>query len=110
LNGIIVEKFVRAHNNERRLTYNNRGRVHGLSFYKQKEVWFAEVSGTQDYYVEVDLSEMQVGRVKTYCECPAFEMYDTCKHLAAMMLQISDESSIPEVKIDDIMEGIIDND
>ena len=109
LNRTIVEKLFPSHIYERGLAYYNRGRVHGLSFHKQKEVWFAEVSGTQDYYVEVDLSEMQVGRVKTYCECPAFEMYDTCKHLAAMMLQISDESSIPEVKIADFMEGIIDS-
>src|SRR5690625_2730771 len=109
LNRTIVEKLFPSHIYERGLAYYNRGRVHGLSFDKQKEVWFAEVSGTQDYYVEVDLSEMQVGRVKTYCECPAFEMYDTCKHLAAMMLQISDETSIPEVKIADFMEGIIDS-
>src|SRR5699024_8817643 len=57
----------------------------------------------------VMLVDMHVGSVKRNCECPSFEMYDTCKHLAAMMLQISDKSSIPEVKIADFMEGIIDS-
>lgn len=97
LNRTIVERLFPSNIYERGLTYYNRDRVHGLSFNKQSEVWFAEVAGTNDYYVEIDLSAMHTGRIKTFCECPAFEMYDTCKHLVATMLKISDESRMPKV-------------
>lgn len=93
LNRTMIEKLFAPHIYERGLTYYNRDRVQGLSFNKQKEVWFAEVAGTQDYYVEVDVSNMESGTLKTYCECPAFEMYDTCKHLVALLLEVVDQTS-----------------
>lgn len=110
INRHAIEKLFPAHIYARGLNYYNAGRVHGLSYNKQKEVWFAEVSGTSDYYVEVDLSEMNTGRVKTYCDCPAFEMYDTCKHLVAVMLQFADEtktSHITEATTSAFIEGVI---
>lgn len=110
LNRTIIEKLFPAHIYERGFGYYNRNRVHGLSFNKQTEVWFAEVSGTQDYYVEVDLSAMDEGRIKTFCECPAFEMYDTCKHLVAVMLEVSDKAIEPKISKREtakFMEGII---
>src|SRR5690625_7679567 len=97
LNRTIIEKLFPPHIYERGLVYYNRNRVHGLSFNKQTDKWFAEVSGTQDYYVEVDLSAMKEGSIKAYCECPAFEMYNSCKHLAAVMLEVADRATDPKL-------------
>lgn len=96
---------------ERGLVYYNANRVQGLSYNKQKEVWFAEVEGTSDYYVEVDFAKITSGRIRTFCECPAFEMYDTCKHLVAVMFEIADQDEIPKVTEAEtlsFMEGIFD--
>jgi len=70
------------------------------------------VEGTSDYYVEIDFSKMDSGRIQTYCECPAFEMYDSCKHLAAVMLEIADRHEIPQIteaETVSFMEGIFED-
>ncbi|HLR73605.1 MAG TPA: DEAD/DEAH box helicase [Pseudogracilibacillus sp.] len=106
----MIEKLFPVHIYERGLVYYNRNRVHGLSFNKQTDKWFAEVSGTQDYYVEVDLSTMKEGSIKAYCECPAFEMYNSCKHLVAVMLEVADKATEPKISkrvTSQFMEGII---
>src|SRR5699024_6932818 len=110
LNRVMIEKLFPAHIYERGLVYYNRNRVQGLSFNKQTDKWFAEVSGTQDYYVELDLSAMKEGSIKAYCECPAFEMYNSCKHLVAVMLEVADKATEPNLSkrvISQFMEGII---
>src|SRR5699024_12687662 len=43
-------------------------------------VWTASVTGSIDYFVEINLVELNKGTVKAYCECPAFVTYGTCKH------------------------------
>src|SRR5699024_3892458 len=91
----MIEKLFQVHIYERGLVYYSRNRVHGLSLNKQTDKWFAEVSGTQDYYVEVHLRTMKEGSIKAYCECPAFEMYNSCKHLVAVMLEVADKATEP---------------
>ena len=76
---------------KRGLKYYEMNRVHDLSYDRNHDMWFAQVSGTHDYYVEVDLSRLEQGKVYTQCDCPAFATYETCKHLAAVMLAVSDE-------------------
>ncbi|MEJ8776969.1 DEAD/DEAH box helicase [Pseudogracilibacillus sp. ICA-222130] len=76
---------------ERGLQYYHLGRVHGLSFNKNSDAWFAEVEGTSSYYVEVDMNHIDQGTIKPYCECPNFAVYHTCKHIVAVLLEISDQ-------------------
>src|SRR5699024_5292786 len=75
---------------ERGLQYYHLNRVHGLSFNKNSGAWFAEVEGTSSYYVEVDMSKIDQGTIKPYCECPNFSVYHTCKHVVAVLLEVSD--------------------
>lgn len=76
---------------ERGFKYFHEKRVHGLSYNRQKEEWFAEVYGTEPYYVDIGLNELQRGKVKAYCECPAFDTYQTCKHIVAVLLEIAEQ-------------------
>lgn len=106
-----IKELFPFHIYERGLVYYHAGRVHGLSFNKQTHVWFAEVEGTHDYYVEVDVGKLHSGKVRTFCECPAFDMYYKCKHLVAVMLDIADQSESPkitEATTTSFMEGIFD--
>ena len=110
INQHVIEKLFPSHIYARGLNYYHGGRVHGLSYNRQKEIWFAEVRGTDNYYVEVDLSEMNNGRIQTYCDCPAFDMYESCKHLVAVMLQFAEETNLPhhtEATTSAFIEGII---
>lgn len=76
---------------ERGLKYYHEKRVHGISYNAQKQEWFAEVHGSESYYVDIGLNELQNGTIKAYCECPAFDTYRTCKHLVAVLLKIADQ-------------------
>src|SRR5699024_3895886 len=67
---------------------------HGLSYNRQKQEWFAEVQGTELYYVDIGLDELHKGKIKTYCECPAFDTYQSCKHLVAILLEIADQKQV----------------
>jgi len=77
----------------RGLTYYNEERVHGLSYDLNHHVWTASVTGSIDYFVEINLVELNKGTVKAYCECPAFVTYGTCKHIVAVLLAISYQKS-----------------
>src|SRR5699024_9397761 len=92
----MIEKLFPVHIYERGLVYYNRNRVHGLSFNKQTDKWFAEMSGTQDYYVEVDLSTMKEGSIKVYCKRQEFDLYTSCKQLVAVMLYVTAKVSEAE--------------
>ena len=86
-----IERLFNRNVYNRGLKYYQEDRVSGLSFNRNNDTWFAEVHGSEKYFVEVNLSKLSEGRVITYCDCPAFETYDTCKHVAAVMFSISDE-------------------
>ncbi len=64
-----------------------------VEFLEQVEngVWNATVIGSDDYFVEVDISRR--GIVEDYqCDCPYDG--DICKHVAAVLYAIRDEETI----------------
>src|SRR5690625_3957257 len=105
-----IEKLFEQRVYERGLAYYQNNRVHGLSLNKNDETWFAEVEGTEDYYVEINLSELSNGKIISYCECPAFDTYHSCKHLVAVLLAMADQPVTregTEQMTSDFMEGIM---
>src|SRR5699024_11672903 len=58
------------------------------------ESWFAYVQGTESYYVDVNLDRLAEGKLKSYCECPAFTSYHSCKHIVAVLLAIQQENNV----------------
>ncbi len=72
---------------QRGLTYYQDGRVHVLNYDTEKKSYTAHVHGTDDYEVVIELlSDNWFGS----CECAAFDTYGTCKHIAAVLIAISD--------------------
>lgn len=88
-----IQHLFPHHIYERGLTYYLEDRVKELSYNRNMETWFAHVQGSKEYYAEVHLDEMHTGKIKTYCACPAFEQYKTCKHLVAVLLEIADQQT-----------------
>src|SRR5699024_7429368 len=87
-----IQELFPAQVYERGLQYYHMNRVQGLSFNKNGGAWFAEVEGTSSYYVEVDMSNIDSGTIKPYCECPNFSVYHKCKHVVAVLLEVSDRN------------------
>lgn len=83
-----MKKHFAPHIYERGLTYFNNDRVMGLSYDKNNESWIAHVAGTEDYYVDIQLGNLERGSINTYCECPAFDTYGSCKHIVAVLLAV----------------------
>lgn len=73
---------------KRGLEYFNRGRVVDLAYDINYDVWTAKVQGTEDYLVEINMKDFEKGTVDTYCDCPAFATYNSCKHIAATLIAI----------------------
>lgn len=51
----------------------------------------AEVSGSQDYHVEVRRSGKRVERMS--CDCPYADKDENCKHMAAVLFALEDQSA-----------------
>ena len=51
----------------------------------------AEVSGSQDYHVELRRSGKRVERMS--CDCPYAEKEENCKHMAAVLFELEDRSA-----------------
>lgn len=82
----------------RGLKYYKCGLVSGLSFDLNSRVWTAMVHGTEDYFVEIDTPDTFGDAVTSYCDCPAFDTFGTCKHVAAVLIGIVEkERSNPAV-------------
>ena len=107
-----IQRLFPPHIYERGVIYYKEDRVNGLSYNKHEEAWFAEVEGSELYYVEIDLTKLSDGKIRTYCECPAFSTYHSCKHLVAVMLEIANHKYEREWETRDthqFIEGIISN-
>lgn len=105
-----IEKLFPEQVYERGFKYYKNKRVHGLSYNTHDESWFAQVSGSEDYYVQVDLSELDKGRIVPFCECPAFDTYHTCKHLVAVLLEMADrepQGDLPDYVTGRFMDGLL---
>jgi len=81
---------VKAHFNptffKRGYDYYNNFRVHNLKRNRKLHLWEANVLGSKyDYDVLIHTEHP----FKDYsCDCPAFNDYGTCKHVAAVMLEL----------------------
>ena len=73
---------------QRGLGYYTAGHV--LSWGKKGNKVTASVSGTQIYAVTLTLVR---GRLEGYCDCPASEGFDFCKHCVAVALQYREDSN-----------------
>ncbi|UOQ45835.1 DEAD/DEAH box helicase [Halobacillus salinarum] len=66
--------------------YYELGKVYGLSHNSAIHSWRAVVTGTHDYEVRVFFFEDD--DLEATCECPAYEKYFCCKHIAAVLISI----------------------
>src|SRR5690625_268189 len=99
---------------ERGWRYYQQDRVLGVSYNRLEKVWFAEVHGSKAYFVEIALEHNLQGDIETYCDCPAFATYGTCKHIVAVLLEMSERNLFeteekPEVKTESFIEKVIAN-
>jgi SNF2 family DNA or RNA helicase len=78
---------------ERGLAYYKNDQVDGLLFDINHNVWTASVHGSEVYFVEVNLTNFKKGSIRAYCDCPAFDTYDTCKHIVAVLLNVADRTA-----------------
>ena len=69
---------------ERGRTYVNEDRVLSVTPDKEKNVWHAEVLGTELYLVTLDATAKEVD----YCQCPYWEEHHYCKHTVAVELYL----------------------
>ncbi|GGN50561.1 DEAD/DEAH box helicase [Oceanobacillus indicireducens] len=72
----------------RGVDYYNKGRVSEPLYDRNHGVWTTTVTGTEDYFVEIDVKGINKGMIETYCDCPAFDTYGSCKHIVATLLMI----------------------
>ncbi|UFT98521.1 DEAD/DEAH box helicase [Radiobacillus kanasensis] len=76
---------------KRGFDYFHKGRVYGLQHNPSIRSWRAQVRGTEPYSVRVFFFEHD--DLEASCDCPAYATHYTCKHIAAVLLAISQESA-----------------
>lgn len=62
-----------------------------LELHKTEQGYHAIVEGTEDYEVDIEIEEGQV--CKMYCSCPYAEDGNNCKHMAAVLYEIEEQSN-----------------
>lgn len=77
----------------RGMKYYEDKRINALTKQKDQNKWVAEVEGSEPYYVEVDMTRADEGVIVPFCECPAFDAYGSCKHVAAVMIATVEEKT-----------------
>ncbi|MFD2629716.1 DEAD/DEAH box helicase [Oceanobacillus kapialis] len=90
---INIQKLFPAIIYKRGLEYYKRGNVMDLLYDLNYRVWTATVKGSEDYFVEINMSQFASGSIDTYCDCPAFDTYGSCKHVAATLISIAQKES-----------------
>lgn len=73
---------------QRGLRYFQDGRVGDLFHDPVRQIWSAKVKGSKSYIVEI-LKDDE--RFSYDCNCPAFDQYVQCKHIAAVLLKIYEQ-------------------
>jgi len=71
----------------RGLDYYNQGLVYNLEHNVETNTWHAKVRGSDDYDVKIELS---VNEIISSCTCPAYNLFNECKHEIAVLLAIAD--------------------
>ncbi|WP_100010522.1 SNF2 helicase associated domain-containing protein [Lentibacillus sediminis] len=82
----------------RGLEYYNRGKVGELVYDLNHHIWAATVRGTEPYLVEINTENFESGSIETTCDCPAYETYGSCKHIAAALIKLVNRSAKREGK------------
>ncbi|WP_173915636.1 DEAD/DEAH box helicase [Halobacillus sp. Marseille-Q1614] len=72
--------------------YFRQGKVYGLTHNSAIRSWRAVVTGTHDYEVRVFFFEDE--DLEARCECPAYETYYKCKHIAAVLCAIREQAIV----------------
>ncbi|WP_156290125.1 DEAD/DEAH box helicase [Oceanobacillus salinisoli] len=75
----------------RGLEYYKQNRVSDLLYDINYQVWSATVHGSEDYFVEINMRDMDKGSIDTYCDCPAFDTFGSCKHIVAALITIANK-------------------
>ncbi|WP_138420707.1 DEAD/DEAH box helicase [Aquibacillus sediminis] len=70
--------------------YFKKGRVYGLSYNPSINSWRGHVRGAETYNVRIFFFEND--DLEASCDCPAYETHYTCKHIAAVLLEIGQHS------------------
>ncbi|MFD1336468.1 SNF2 helicase associated domain-containing protein [Oceanobacillus iheyensis] len=86
---IDIQKLFPSAFYKRGLTYYKNDQVKDVVFDRNHNVWTATVQGSEDYFVEIGLTDMEKGSIDTFCDCPAFETFGSCKHIVASLIAIS---------------------
>ncbi|ALX49770.1 helicase SNF2 [Lentibacillus amyloliquefaciens] len=84
---------------KRGLKYYNRDLVSNLIYDRNFNIWSAVVKGTDDYFVEINMADEEKGSMDVSCNCPAFDTFGPCKHIAAVMIEISNSRIDNPVKM-----------
>ena len=93
ISDINIQKLFPAIIYKRGLDYYKKDLVSDLLYDLNYHVWTATVHGTEDYFVEIDMTGFDKGSIETHCDCPAFSTYGSCKHIAAVLLSIANKES-----------------
>ncbi|GAE92739.1 DNA/RNA helicases [Gracilibacillus boraciitolerans JCM 21714] len=75
---------------KRGYSYYKNGKVYGLSYNPENHSWRGLVKGTKIYTVRIYFTNEMM--IDTTCNCPAFATHDTCKHVAAVLLAITQDA------------------
>ncbi|QKY70586.1 DEAD/DEAH box helicase [Lentibacillus sp. CBA3610] len=94
-----IQKMFSAAVYQRGLQYYNRNLVSDLVYDRNFKIWSAVVHGTEDYFVEINTAEQSSGSFEVSCNCPAFDTFGPCKHIAAVLLEISNSPIDNPVKM-----------
>lgn len=80
---------------KRGLDYYNQGLVYNLKHDAETDTWYAKVTGSDDYDVEIMIYD---NKIISNCSCPAFDLFSECKHEIAVLLTIADRLSNHKVE------------
>ncbi len=99
--GIVLQKINMSKQSIRELTgdrfyrrgksYFEDGKVYGLSYNPEANSWRGLVKGSKIYTVRIYFNNDL--RADATCNCPAFATHGTCKHVAAVLLAITQQDS-----------------
>ncbi|MBP2076320.1 DEAD/DEAH box helicase [Oceanobacillus polygoni] len=96
ISDINIQKLFPPTTYKRGKDYYKQNKVSDLLYDINYQVWTATVHGSEDYFVEINMKDYTNGSIDTYCDCPAFETFGTCKHIAATLMQIANkEQAVP---------------
>ncbi len=76
---------------KRGFDYFKKGRVIGLTYNQTINTWSAQVRGASSYNVRIFFFDDD--ELEGNCDCPAYATHFTCKHIAAVLLAISNSNS-----------------